>query len=85
MQFIFSVIAGIVIVIVLAMFSFLGIYTAVGIILGLLIYCSILLYKIYSRLTEDDSGDDSVVDLRGNSVQEAVAKHMLDREARGIK
>ena len=77
MRLILSIIAGIVIVLLLG--SALGI--VIGIMLGLLIYCAILLNQIYSKLKEDAPKKD----LTGRSVQEAVAKHMRDREARGIK
>jgi len=76
-RLILSIIAGIVIVLLLG--SALGI--VIGIVLGLLIYCAILLNQIYSKLKEDVPKKD----LTGRSVQEAVAKHMRDREARGIK
>ena len=80
MRLIFSIIAGIVIVLLLG--SFLGLM--IGIMFGLLIYCAILLNQIHSKLTEDKE-DAPKKDLTGRSVQEAVAKHMRDREARGIK
>ena len=86
MRLIFSIIAGIVIVLLLG--SFLGII--IGIMFGLLIYCAILLNQIHSKLTEDNTNNKlkeeaPKKDLTGRSVQEAVAKHMEDREARGIK
>ena len=86
MRLILSIIAGIVIVLLLG--SVLGIM--IGIMLGLLIYCAIVLNQIHSKLTEDNPNsklkeDAPKKDLTGRSVQEAVAKHMRDREARGIK
>ena len=77
MQLILSIIAGIVIVLLLGSF----LVVVIGIMLGLLIYCAILLNQIHSKLTEDAPKKD----LTERSVQEAVAKHMRDREARGIK
>ena len=77
MRLIFSIIAGIVIVLLLGSY----LVVAIGIMLGLLIYCAILLNQVHRKLTEDAPKKD----LSGRSVQEAVAKHMRDREARGIK
>ena len=77
MRLILSIIAGIVIVLLLGSY----LVVVIGIMLGLLIYCAILLNQIHSKLTEDAPKKD----LTGRSVQEAVAKHMRDREARGIK
>ena len=77
MQLILSIIAAIVIVLLLGSY----LVVVIGIMLGLLIYCAILLNQIYRKLTEDAPKKD----LTGRSVQEAVAKHMRDREARGIK
>ena len=57
----------------------------IGIMFGLLIYCAILLNQLYSKLTEDVPDSTPRKDLTGRSVQEAVEKHMRDREARGIK
>ena len=77
MRLILSIIAAIVIVLLLGSY----LVVVIGIMLGLLIYCAILLNQIYSKLKEDVPKKD----LTGRSVQEAVAKHMRDREARGIK
>lgn len=77
MRLILSIIAAIVIVLLLGSY----LVVVIGIMLGLLIYCAILLNQIYRKLTEDAPKKD----LTGRSVQEAVAKHMRDREARGIK
>ena len=77
MRLILSIIAAIVIVLLLGSY----LVVVIAIMLGLLIYCAILLNQIYRKLTEDAPKKD----LTGRSVQEAVAKHMRDREARGIK
>lgn len=86
MRLIFSIIAGVVIMLLLGSEP----WIMIGIMFGLLIYCAIILNQLHSKLTEDNPDsklkeDAPKKDLAGRSVKEAVEKHMRDREARGIK